>query len=235
MNFRLNSYLLTGLNWLFPIICVGCQREGEWLCSRCLLPIMSDYKKIGCADCGQSTIVGDYCSEHRPNHQLAGLVMVQPFHQGTLREAIHKLKYNGIQALAKPLGTLLNRRLMSYPHLWKSLLIPIPLHRTRQQYRGFNQTELIANQLTDLIPQRTDQVLFRRKTTHSQASLSHAERKNNLKNAFFLECKQVSLIKNKLILLIDDVATTTATLDEAAKVLLTAGASEVWGAVLAKG
>jgi competence protein ComFC len=220
------------IDWLFPKNCVGCNSEGGWLCAPCLAALPPP-KPIGCADCGVVTLDGRYCLDHAKDHKLTGLVVVQPFHKGTLREAIHNLKYNGIRELALPLGQLLEERLGSYPELDESLVIPIPLHSSREQKRGFNQAVLLADQLHSR--KRLDTVLLRRKTIATQASLSHEERRTSLKKVFYLNRKLSQQLRDQTILLVDDVATTTTTLDEAAAVLIEGGAKEIWGAVIAKG
>lgn len=220
------------LDWLFPKNCVGCQKEGEWLCASCLASLPPP-RPIGCADCGTVTPNGEYCREHGQNHILTGLVVVQPFHAGTLREAIHNLKYNGVRELAVPLGQLIKRRLASYPHLSSCLAVPIPLHRSRELKRGFNQAGLLADQLGGF--QRHDRVLQRHKTVATQASLSHEARRRSLEGVFYLNPREKQTIQGRDILLIDDVATTTTTLDKAAEALIEGGAKSVWGIVVAKG
>jgi len=127
----------------------------------------------------------------------------------------------------------------------KPILIPIPLHPRRLRERGFNQAEILAREISkyfnwDVL---TD-VLTRKRYTTAQVNLKAHERAKNLKNAFDEEIKKyrnreikdddASIIKNRTVILIDDVLTTGATLNEAGKVLKDLGVNEVWGVCLAK-
>ena len=105
-------------------------------------------------------------------------------------------------------------------------IIPVPLHRSRRRKRGFNQAEILARELGAAagIPVRTD-VLFRVKKTSPQKSLGKKERQANLKGAFAVSG---AWNPGKNVVLIDDIYTTGATLDRAAKMLRKAGARNVY-------
>lgn len=155
------------------------------------------------------------------------------FYEGLLQEIIHKLKYQGQVQLAEPLGGLLAEHLKGN---WTQVegLIPIPLHTKRLQKRGFNQVQLIAAALgRNLGLAVWSDLLVRIRDTASQVELGRKERLKNLTGAFQLV--QPQLVKNKRLLLLDDVLTTGATTTEAKKVLLKAGATEVKILVVARG
>lgn len=113
-------------------------------------------------------------------------------------------------------------------------LIPIPLHKKRENQRGFNQAKLLAENIALYfnLP-LLNNALIKTKATPPQADLKGRQRRENIKNAF--SCLSPDLVQNKTILLIDDVTTTGATLQQAAKVLKQAGARSVWSLVIAKG
>jgi len=112
-------------------------------------------------------------------------------------------------------------------------LVPVPLHIRRERWRGFNQSQLIAEKLSDKFGIEIDcHGLKRVKHGKAQAKLSKSERWENIKGSFFWEKESLS---GRNIILIDDVVTTGATLNEAAKVLKENGAGEVWGLVVARG
>jgi len=136
----------------------------------------------------------------------------------TLREIIHHLKYSDRVSLAKPLGNILKACLEREPFSG-DLIIPVPLHRSRQRQRGFNQAELIAAGLGRPMSTR---VLRRRKNTPSQTGLTRNERKRNLAAAF-----EVSAKVNGNVIVVDDVYTTGSTMDEIARTLKRAGAGRV--------
>jgi ComF family protein len=144
---------------------------------------------------------------------------------------IHKLKYQGQFALAKPLGELMAE---SWPS-WRApaeLVMSIPLHPKRKKYRGYNQSELLARHLCHALDLPGDSRALRRmRNTRPQIDLSPTDRVTNVAGAFWADGEKVA---GKAILLIDDVCTTGSTLSEAAKALLTAGATTVSAYCLAR-
>src|SRR5215831_2762372 len=136
----------------------------------------------------------------------------------TLREIIHHLKYSDRVSLAKPLGDIL-KQCLDREAFTGNLVIPVPLHRSRERERGFNQAELIAAQLG--LPVAT-RILKRRKNTPSQTGLSRNDRKRNLASAF----EVMSEVKGTVIV-VDDVYTTGSTMNEIARTLKRAGAERV--------
>lgn len=188
-------------------------------CPRCGLP----YAKGSAAH-----LCGPCLREEYPfsRHLSYGL------YEGPLREAIHRFKYGRDLTLEGPLGELALAALkeMGPPH--PHLLVPIPLTKGRLKERGFNQSLLIARHLSrrtgiPLLP-----LLVKVRETPSQTSLGPRDRRNNLKGAFAL--RDPFPLDGKRVLLVDDVFTTGATLSEAARTLLRAGASEVMALTLAR-
>jgi len=140
-----------------------------------------------------------------------------------LQKAIHTFKYKFVKDLAKPLSKLLLKRIdFAY-----DLIVPVPLHPKRLRWRGFNQAELLAREIDD---QKVINVLIKTKNTKPQMELLGKQRKENIKDTF--QC--FVNLENKTILLIDDVETTGSTLKEGKRVLLGAGASQVYYLTLAK-
>jgi len=136
----------------------------------------------------------------------------------TLREMIHHLKYADRVSLANPLGDILNECRRREPFTGR-LVIPVPLHRSRERKRGFNQAQLIAARLG--LPIAT-QLLRRKKDTPSQTGLTRNQRKRNLAGAF--EARQKV---SGTVILVDDVYTTGSTMDEIARTLKRSGADRV--------
>jgi ComF family protein len=148
---------------------------------------------------------------------------------------IHNLKFRGVRDAAKPLAELVAKYLTSIPvDLNDFLLIPIPLSRLRRNERGFNQTEEIARHLTRLVPLRTrTDILTRTRHTKPQTETADvAERRRNVLSCFSVA--KPDAIAQKDILLLDDVATSGATLGEAARALKGAGARRIIGVTAAK-
>jgi ComF family protein len=148
-----------------------------------------------------------------------------------LREAIHALKYSLVRVLAEPLGALLATTLAQCS-LPVNVVVPVPLHRSRQRYRGFNQADLLARALGQRagLPVVAD-CLARCRATRSQVGLNASERRANVQDAFV--CAGARL-RGARVLLLDDVLTTGATLESAAQALLNGGAAGVWALTLAR-
>jgi len=149
-----------------------------------------------------------------------------------MRQAIHQLKYRNLRALVVPLAKLLRDYLITNP-VPGEILVPVPMHLKRLRERGYNQSGLLARELgklTDLTV--VDDCLIRQRHTPPQARTSTVdERRSNIADAFV--CRDQRL-RDKQVLLIDDVATSGATLDACAAVLKASGAASVWGLVMAK-
>jgi len=156
------------------------------------------------------------------------LGLFDPFYQ-TL---IHYFKYKRKISLGKKLGRRLGEILKQDGFLKEyDCLIPVPLHPSRERERGYNQSKILAEEISKLcsLP-LLDKVLLRKKKTKDQTNLLPEERERNVKGAFRVSDNLV--LKGKRVLLVDDVMTTGATLEECSKVLKEAGAKEVAGATV---
>ena len=149
-----------------------------------------------------------------------------------MRDAIHQLKYRNLRTLAAPLAQLLSKYLILHP-IPGDVLVPVPLHPKRLKGRGYNQSALLASELSKLtnLPIMED-CLIRQQHTSAQAKTATVdERRSNVSEAF--TCLNDSL-RDRKVILIDDVATSGATLDACAQALKTAGAASVWGLTMAR-
>ncbi len=218
---------------VFPKKCAGCQAEGPWLCPECFEKIII-VKAAFCPFCQRITPQGQYCSRCRPRFNLTGVIIAANY-ENPLKDAIHKYKYDRIRELAEPLSELLVMRLEAGFPTGNLVLIPVPLTKERERERGFNQAEVLAKKLSQAFDlSLVTNVLRRTKNRPAQITLTGRERRENIKGVFEVKGDLVK-IKGKTILLLDDVMTTGATLNEAAGVLKKAGARNIWGLVLAKG
>lgn len=221
------------LDLLFPKYCVGCQKEGTYLCSKCQGKIILVREPL-CPICQRKTVRGNFCRKHRKKFALSGVIAASYFHEGPLREAIHHLKYNSVRELSKNLGAILLSATRPRWPKGKLILVPVPLFWLRKAQRGFNQAELLCQQLAiDNSKLAINYNLSRVKNTKPQATIKEKERQKNMISAFLW--RGGDELTDKKILLVDDVTTTFSTLNEAAKALKKAGAKEIWGLVLAKG
>ena len=156
-------------------------------------------------------------------------------YQEPLRSCIHALKYEGNTRLAEPLGQMLACS-FSYYNLAADVIIPVPLHADRQKARGYNHATLLANSCARYIsiPVRSD-ILIRHRATPAQVGLTARERNRNVTGAFAcMPHFATGILAGRTIGIIDDVATTGATLAACAAPLFAAGAQTVWGLVLAR-
>lgn len=156
-------------------------------------------------------------------------------YKGVLKDCIHLLKYRGKKVLLKPLNKLIETHLDDLVPFEKiSFIAPVPLHKKRLRERGFNQAELIANLIGKIyqIPVLSNLL---EKTVHTlpQVDLNRIERARNIKGAF--KVNENPYVQGGTILLVDDVYTTGATVNECVRVLKRAGAQEVYVLTLAHG
>jgi ComF family protein len=241
---------------LFPPFCVACRRYGAWLCARCTDEIEVIHPPV-CSRCGlplagalplkltlsPAVLPAEPASLEKPvlscTHcqsdcsSLDGL-RACAFLGGVLRLAIHQFKYEDLHCLAAPLGRLMAQ---AWPALAPNALnldviVPVPLHPTRQRERGFNQAALLASELgIHLGRPVVEGVLVRSRATSPQVGLGPDERRANVSGAF--ECVNVHLA-GKSVLLIDDVYTTGSTMEAACAALRDGGVTSVWAYTLAR-
>ncbi len=229
------------LNLFFPPICVNCQKEGSYLCQDCFSLIDFSNQQY-CPFCQKPKIVldGKTCPTCKKSKKLTGLFSAAPYKNFIIKKLIKQFKYSPyVKDLAKTLAFLIIHHLQLLENTQQvfaekeTILIPVPLTRKKQKQRGFNQTEEIGKELSKFLAvPLINNTLTKIKETLPQIELSSKERKENIKGVFF--CKEPEKVKNKIILLIDDVFTTGATMEECAKVLKKAGAKQVWGITIAR-
>ncbi|MGA6981086.1 MAG: ComF family protein [Candidatus Sulfotelmatobacter sp.] len=160
--------------------------------------------------------------------------------EGGLRELIHLLKYSGVRPAANVLGRMLAEAIAELkPSFSPSsvIVIPVPLYRGKLRQREFNHAELIARAATKIVGrsgrlQMGPDLLERKRETSSQAGLTSHQRRENVRGAFGV--MRPELVKDREILIVDDVYTTGATVSECARVLRRAGATKVWVATVAR-
>lgn len=238
---RLMSLLSTAklkfLEILFPAICLGCEqyfKEGnERLCHLCETKITIN-KSLICPVCGARQANNRKTCHKNSKYFLASASF---YDDEIIKKLIWWLKYRKQTAAVKPLANILIQHLNylspAFQNFKNFIIAPIPLHPDREAERGFNQSHLIADILSAefLLPLR--QILSRKINTPPQAGLhDFSKRKANVANAFTI--KDGIQIKNKNIILVDDVSTSGATLEEAVKILKLGGVRKVIGVVAAK-
>ena len=224
------------LDLFSPKFCFGCKREGNYLCQDCIATLeVSEYQYCLCQK--PKRIIDQGKCPSCKTKKLSGLYFPLPYQNPLIKNLIQHFKYEPfVKELAKPLSSLIinHFQLLGKETTFSDfILIPIPLEKKRLKWRGFNQAEEIAKELSIFLKiPLINNVLIKEKETPPQVDLSEKERERNILGVF--SCQNKNGIYGKKILLVDDVYTTGSTMEEAAKILKEAGAKEVWGTVVAR-
>ena len=215
----------------FPRRCVGCGKGGGFLCSECLGKLPRLVPPL-CPHCGRPQASGIVCPSCRQRQtKIDGIRSLFRFDE-VVRKAIHELKYRNLKAISPCLAELLADYLRSNP-LPGEALVGVPLHPRRLRERGYNQSSLLARELSRRIDLPViEDCLIRVKQAQPQVrAVDVEERRRNVADAFVCRDEKVS---GKQIILIDDVCTSGATLESCAAALKNKGAASVWGLTLAR-
>lgn len=228
------------LDALFPISCLGCGAPEKFLCETCL-KVFPLRLKQRCPTCLKATTPrGEVCFACLGKNSLDGLFAASHYRDALVSESVHTYKYRFIPALAKPLGTWLAEKIIETDLPLPDIYIPVPLHSRRLRFRGFNQSEFLADVLSEKLTPELDlpvlkNCLIRARYTKPQMkTISREERLGNLKDAFVIAKENAKIIRGKNVWLVDDVATTGITMEECASVLKKHKAKSVFGIVLAR-
>lgn len=222
------------LDLLFPHSCVGCGTLGMIFCASCRLKIKMIPPQ--CFSCGKlvpgsaRVIAGRTCRACRKNSRVYAYLSPLSYSDRAVKELVHYLKYRRVKEAAGTLSDMLEEyiRIFRIRLPQKYIVVPIPLHKSRERTRGFNQAELIARGVGSFGPAMAFSagVLSRNKNTRSQVDLAREERNENVKDAFVVSNPE--FLRGKTAILVDDVKTTGATIEEAARTLKNAGVKRVW-------
>jgi ComF family protein len=227
---QIASFKRVAINLLYPPYCIGCGREGSYICDRCSCELSFISPPV-CTLCGRPLLPDNRCPGCIGEQSPIDGIRAPFLFDGLVRRAIHELKYHNLRALVPALAQYLNEYLVENP-LSGDVLVPVPIHHKRLRERGYNQSSLLAHELSRLsgLPV-VDNCLVRTLYIAPQAkAASAAERLKNISGAF--TCTDTSLW-GKGIILIDDVSTSGATMNACATALKSAGAAAVRGLALA--
>lgn len=220
---NLRNFLFDTLDFFFPNFCVLCnqkiQRTFYSICDNCINEIEISNEK-------------DLIEFYRNNLTNAGLITnyyakYEFIRDGKFQTAVHNLKYNRKSLIGIQLGIELGKELIKQNWFNEvDLIIPVPIHRIKKLSRGYNQSDYIAKGISQITQKEIDYKSLKRiRNTPTQTHLHLQERIENVKDAFKVINKEK--IKNKVILVVDDVCTTGSTVNEIARSLLNAGAKKI--------
>ena len=241
MGNPIRSLLDTLLELFYPSNCVGCgqpQDVGVLLCEQCkeTSPRVQAPFCRRCSRPFEGVIAGEFSCPNCEDRTPAFDCVVSTYQaKGVLRELIHRFKYGRQFYLRRVLTDFLveamqDVRIQGSP---ADYLVPVPLHPTRFRERGFNQADALAETLSRRTRLPILRCLERRRYTNTQTRYDRQERMQNLRNAFSL--RKNSDVREKHLVLLDDVLTTGSTLHECALVLRAAGAESVRAVTVARG
>ncbi|HJX12646.1 MAG TPA: ComF family protein [Dehalococcoidales bacterium] len=219
------------LDLLFPPWCIGCGREGDYLCGNCRRSLPVIVPPV-CPRCGRPRTPGASCPGCIEEPADIDGIRAPFLFDGAIRRAVHELKYRNLRALVPALARFLNDYLAENP-LPAEVLVPVPLHPRRLRERGYNQSALLARELGKLtgLPVVERGFVRHRYVSPQARSADVNERRRNVAGAFAGTSPEG--LEGRQVLLIDDVSTSGTTLNACAGVLKSAGAASVWGLTLA--
>lgn len=196
------------IDLLFPKNCLECKRDGKYICDICISKVPTGGRR------------GDDVSVFK--------------YQGVIRKAIISLKYKFATDIADELTNIISQRLPELYMLHDKVLVSIPLHKQRENLRGFNQAELIGKKLAEQMGwEFAPDLLIKNKNTMPQVGLKGLARHSNLSGVFAVSPSNIENTKRN-ILIFDDVYTTGSTIKEAKKTLESTGFKDILSLTIAR-
>lgn len=244
MNNKLFSFLL---NILLPNKCVSCFKYTEFekgpLCGNCFNNINTNTSVI-CPICQKRLVETDLwfekCTAHQYKTPISFCACSVSFNDPKIKKLIHLFKYKNLRLAAVPLLQLLKKYLqaLNFQKIISGndwIVVPIPLTKHKKLKRGYNQAEIISQFLSKEfnIPFAIGNLIKIKETIPQAQTKTKIERLDNIRDSF--KITEPDAIRNKKIILVDDVITTGATINEAARVLRNAGAKQIIGLAIALG
>lgn len=226
-----NQYIWTLLDWLYPPFCCNCHQIGAEICPQCLALVDLMENRLTCSICGKVIRNGSICTECQHKKPAFDQLRSWAKYGGVAQTMIAAIKFHRRIGLVAYLSDFLIIRIKDWGQQF-DLVMPVPLSHQRKRQRGYNQANWIAKPIAQALQLPYQQKALKRiRDTHSQVGLHAAERRINMADAFQADER---ICQDKTILIIDDIATTGATLNECAKALKSAGASLVFAFTMAR-
>jgi ComF family protein len=218
-------------DWVFPPVCAGCGAVNYRFCPLCLNNVKLLHDTF-CLSCGGPTQTSKkLCPKCLELHIYCTDIYSWAEYEGSLRKAIHNLKYKQDIGLGDFFAPYLIS-IIEKKRCLIDLVIPVPISKTRLKTRGFNQSTLLSTPIARYFSlEHSRNSLIRVKETESQTHLSAEDRLINMEDAFY---GNPAKLKGRKVLLVDDIVTTGATMNSCAKAMLEAGAEQIYGISIAK-
>ena len=213
------------MDLVYPLYCGGCGTSGHALCERCIDTFLYVEEESSCPVCGMPVGTRSVCGKCLFEKNVFEEGLYGFYYENRLRDAIHSFKFSGRKDVGKLLVSLIEERIVAFSAKF-DCIIPLPVTEKRLRERGFNQALLLVRELSRRtgIPYRMN-VLQKKRPTLPQVQLSGVEREKGVRKSFDILSGEE--LEGKTILLVDDVYTTGATVNECSKVLLGAGAARI--------
>lgn len=219
--------IMSIVDFVFPKICVGCGREGQYICDQCQSKLLIP-EQI-CPMCCRPSLDGWTHPKCRNKYGMERLIVGLPY-RGMVQQCLKKVKYKSAWEIISFLYDLW-RTNCSDIATGDMVVTCVPMWRQKERIRGFNQAEIVAELVAKNYKVRNLVILERVRETKPMFGLKKDERRENISGAFMIKGQVAGLQR---IVLVDDVWTTGATMRECVRMLKRAGVSEVWGLTLAK-
>lgn len=221
---RLRLMLDASLDFVLPQFCVVCEQEGDALCDDCIhrIDICGVFLCPVCHESSEGGRSHEVCDSY-----LDGVVSVVHYGNVEVQEMVRLCKYVYLENYGVKMGEMMHQFLQHTDLIDGVICVPVPLASRRYAERGFNQSEVLAREIGEVFD-----CLRRVRDTRRQVDMIGVERLSNVYDAF--RCIQKPPF-GRGVVLIDDVATSCATLQECARILKDVGVEKVWGFTFARG
>ena len=226
------------LDFIFPKRCVNCKRQGDYICTNCFSFVSFDAKSL-CLVCNKASFNNLTHPACKTKYSIDGCFSALNYNN-IAKKLIYNFKYKPFLSDLENILTDLfyesiiqNEDFMDQISKDEWVFIPIPLFSAKLRKRGYNQSEILAKNLSRKFKIPVQNLLSRVRDTKNQYKLKKEDREENIKNAFIIHNSKF-IIQNMSIFLVDDIVTTGSTLKEAANILKRNGANKVFGLTLAR-